>query len=300
MGNDSALGGTLDYKGKIASDGQKVTSDGTATASKLKLVQGGGNAKNPVDVQYHSNYDLASERGTLQQTTIKTGKSTANLDGTFASHGATTDLDMKFSGDKMSVQDIEGLLPALGIVLPAGSSLQGGTVTTNLNIRGPLEKLVTTGTMNISNAKLAGFSLGKGLSGVASLAGIQSTADTTIQTLSSNLRVGPEGIRTDNLVLVVPELGTVTGNGTVAADSALDFHLVAKLANGGGAIGALSQLAGVKAGLKSIPFSVKGTTAKPVFIPDLGSAVAGATSLQQANPNANPVNSILGIFGKKK
>jgi AsmA protein len=300
MGNDSGLGGTLDYKGKIASDGRKVTSDGTATASKLRLVKGGGNAKDPLEVQYHSNYDLASERGALQQTTIKTGKSTANLGGTFASRGSTTDLDLKFTGDRMSVQDIEGLLPAVGIVLPAGSSLQGGTVNTNLNIRGPLEKLVTTGTLNISNARLTGFSLGKGLAGVASLAGIQSTADTTIQTLSSNLRVAPEGIRTDNLVLIVPELGTVTGNGTIGADSALDFHLVAKLANAGGAFGALTQLAGVRGGLKNLPFAVKGTTAKPVFIPDLGSAVAGATSTQQTDQNANPVSSILGIFGKKK
>jgi AsmA protein len=251
-------------------------------------------------VQYHSNYDLASERGALQQTTIKTGKSTANLGGTFASRGSTTDLDLKFTGDRMSVQDIEGLLPAVGIVLPAGSSLQGGTVNTNLNIRGPLEKLVTTGTLNISNARLTGFSLGKGLAGVASLAGIQSTADTTIQTLSSNLRVAPEGIRTDNLVLIVPELGTVTGNGTIGADSALDFHLVAKLANAGGAFGALTQLAGVRGGLKNLPFAVKGTTAKPVFIPDLGSAVAGVTSTQQTDQNANPVSSILGIFGKKK
>jgi AsmA protein len=300
MGSDSGLGGTLDYKGKIASDGRKVTSDGTATASKLRLVKGGGNAKDPVEVQYRSNYDLASERGALEQTTIKTGKSSANMGGAFASRGPTTDLDLKFTGDKMNVQDIQGLLPALGIVLPSGSSLQGGTVNTNLNIRGPLEKLVTTGTLNISNAKLAGFSLGKGLSGVASLAGIPATQDTMIQTLSSNLRVAPEGIRTDNLLLIVPELGTVTGNGTIGADSALDFHLVAKLANSGGAIGALSQLAGVKGGLKELPFAVKGTTSKPVFIPNIGSAVAGATSTQQPDQNANPVSSILGMFGGKK
>ncbi len=299
MGSDSGLGGTLDYKGKIASDGQKITSDGTATANKLRLVKGAGNAKDPIEVQYRSNYDLASERGTLDQTTIKTGKTTANLGGTFASRGSTTDLDLKFTGEKMNVQDIEGLLPALGIVLPAGSSLQGGTLNTNLNIRGPLEKLVTTGTVNVSNAKLAGFSLGKGLSAVASLAGIPATQDTTIQTLSSNLRVAPEGIRTDNLLLVVPELGTVTGNGTINANSALDYHLVAKLANSGGAIGALTQLAGVKGGLKNLPFSVTGTTSKPVFIPDLGSAVAGATS-GQAGGQANPVSSILGMFGGKK
>src|SRR6185369_8616890 len=91
MGADSGLGGALDYNGKITSDGKKMTSDGTATASKLRLVKGDGNAKDPVEVQYHTDYDLAAEHGVLDKTTIKTGKSTARLSGTFASSGSTTD-----------------------------------------------------------------------------------------------------------------------------------------------------------------------------------------------------------------
>lgn len=300
LGNDSGIGGQLNYSGKISSDGQKVTSDGSATASKLKLVKGDGVAQQPLEVKYHSNYDLAREQGSIEQTSITTGKSTALIAGNFASQGSTTNLDLRITSNKMSVQDIQGLLPAFGVILPSGSSLQGGTVDTDLNVRGPLEKLVTTGSLNISNAKLAGFSLGKGLSAAASLAGIPSTSDTTIQTFSSNLRVAPEGIRSDNLLLVVPALGTITGNGTVGADSTLDFHLVAKLENGGGAVGALTQLAGIKGGLKNLPVAVKGTTAKPVFIPDLGSAVSGAVAPASLKQNANPVSGILGMFGKKK
>jgi AsmA protein len=303
MGSDSSIGGLLDYTGKIVSDGRKITSDGTATAVKLRLVRGAGVAKDPVQVQYHSSYDLVSEQGAIERTSIQTGKSTANLAGTFAAQGSTTNLNLNLSADKMNVADIEGLLPAFGIVLPAGSTLQGGTVNANLNIRGPLEKLVTTGTVNIADTKLTGFSLGKGLSAVASLAGLPITSDTTIQTLSSNLRVAPEGITADNLLLAVPELGTVTGDGTIAANSALDFHLVAKLANGGGAIGALTQLAGIKGGFKELPFAVKGTTSKPVFIPEIGSALTGtAASGSQTGQQqpANPVGSILQLFGKKK
>jgi AsmA protein len=304
MGSDSGLGGVLDYKGKVISDGRKLTSDGTAKATKLRLVKAGTAATQPVEVEYHSEYDLARDQGTIEKTNIKTGKSVAHLAGTYGKRGASTDLDLKLTGEGLSVQDLEGLLPAMGVVLPPGSSLQGGTASANLNLRGPAEKLVTTGNVDIANARLAGFSLGQGLSSVAALAGIRSGSDTTIQKFASNLRIAPEGTHLDNVDLVVPELGTITGNGTIGANGALDFHLVAKLANGGGAVGALTQLTGLKGGLKSIPVAVKGTTAKPVFVPDLGSAVAGSaipSNLGGAQGQQNPIGGILGgIFGGKK
>jgi AsmA protein len=301
---DSGLAGVLNYQGKVNSDGNRVRSEGKANASKLRLVKTGSTASQPIDVDYHSDYDLARESGTVQNTTIHTGKSAAQLSGTYSSRGAATDLDMHLVANNMATADIEGLLPALGVVLPAGASLQGGTVSSDLQLRGPTDRLVTSGTLKVSNTKLAGFSMGKGLSSIAALAGIQAGSDTNIQLLSSNLRISPDGIRTDNLDLVVPELGSITGSGTIGADSSLNYHLVAKLkaAGGGNAVGLITSALGSKAGPQSIPIQVTGTTAKPVFIPDVGSAIAGqlvpSTGTQQ---NANPIGGIIGgIFGNKK
>lgn len=302
---DSGLAGMLNYQGKVSSDGRRVVSEGKATASKLRLVKTGSSASQPIEVDYHSDYDLARESGSVENTTIHTGKSAAQLSGTYNSRGSTTDLDMHLVANGMGTQDIEGLLPAVGVVLPAGSSLQGGTVSTNLAIRGPSDKLVTTGTLNLSNARLAGFSMGKGLSSIAALTGLQAGSDTTIQVLSSNLRIAPEGIRTDNLNLVVPEIGSMTGSGTIGADSSLNYHLVAKL-NAGGAnpVGILTSMLGAKAGgSRSIPIQITGTTAKPVFMPDVGSAIAGelAGGAAGQQQNANPIGGIIGgLFGNKK
>jgi hypothetical protein len=286
-----------------------VTSQGNATAAKLRLVKTGSSASQPIQVDYHSTYGLDSETGNVSQTTIHTGKSAAQLSGTYDAHGATTALDMHLTANQMATADVEGLLPALGVVLPAGSSLQGGTVTTNLAIKGPSDKLVTSGTLNVANAKLAGFSMGKGLSSIASLAGSKAGSDTTIQVLSSNIRIAPEGIRLDNLNLVVPELGSMTGAGTIGADSSLNFHLAAKLAGGSGGanpVGLLSSALGSKTGLKAIPIAVTGTTSKPIFTPDVGSAVAGGLVSGIGNtkklPTSNPVSGLLGglLGGKKK
>jgi len=302
---DSGLAGILSYKGKVNSDGKTVQSSGNATATRLRLVKTGSSASQPIQVDYRSNYDLGRETGTVNQTTIHTGKSSAQLSGNYDTHGANIVLDMHLSANQMATGDVEGLLPALGVILPAGSSLQGGTVTTNLDIKGAADKLVTTGTLNVANARLAGFSMGKGLSGIASLAGIKSGSDTTIQVLSSNVRIAPEGIRLDNLDLVVPELGSMTGNGTIGADSSLNFHLVAKLASAGAnPVGLLSTALGTKTGLKSIPIQVTGTTSKPVFIPDVGSAVAGQflPSSKGLTQGKNPVGGLLGglLGGNRK
>jgi AsmA protein len=304
MGADSGLSGTLDYKGKITSDGKTLRSDGKATAAKLRLVKNGSAAQQPVDIDYHSQYDLVREQGSIEKTNIRVGQSVAHLGGTYASRGNSTDLDLKFTGDNLSVKDIEGLLPAMGVTLPAGSSLQSGDLDANLNLRGPVDQLVTSGTMKLSNAKLAGFSLGKDLSSIAALTGLQAGSDTVIQTLSSDLRISPQGTRADDLNLIVAGLGAITGNGTISPQGALDFHLLAKLANGGGVVGALSQIAGNKVGLKNIPIAVKGTTSKPVFIPDVGSAVAGSETVPglSKTPEGNALGGILGglLGGKKK
>ncbi len=307
----SGLEGVIKYKGKVDSDGKTVKSEGTATATKLRLVKTGSAASQPINIDYHSSYNLAREAGSVDNTLIHFGKSTAALSGNYNAHGPTTILDMRLVGNNMPTGDVEGLLPALGVVLPAGSSLQGGAVSTNLNIRGASDALVTTGDVDLSNAKLAGFSMGKGLTSIAALAGLQAGSDTTIQLLKSNLRIAPQGIQLSNINLVVPEIGSMTGNGTIGANNALDFHLVAKLnatsASGAptNAVGLLTSALGAKTGgaLKSIPIHVTGTTSKPVFIPDVGSAVTQQLLAAPANTQqqSNPLGGVLGgLFGNKK
>jgi hypothetical protein len=44
----------------------------------------------------------------------------------------------------MPVKDLEGLLPAFGVILPAGASLQSGTMNTNMALDEALDRLVTT------------------------------------------------------------------------------------------------------------------------------------------------------------
>jgi len=293
---NSGIGGTVDYTGKLNSDGHKLQSQGSVKADKLRLSRTGSPATKPVTVDYSSDYDLKRETGNLTKGDVHLGSSVAHVSGTFDAHGASPVVNMKFTGQALPIQDIAAILPALGVVLPAGSSLQGGTASANLNIVGPATAVVTTGDVNLQNVKLAGFSMGSKMSSFAALAGIKSQADTDVQQLSSKLRIAPEGTRADDINLVVADLGTVTGSGTVGSDNSLNFHLTAKLTNGGGVVGGLTKIAGLNQVNKPIPFYIKGTTAHPEFIPD-AAGLMGNTMTAPAQGLGNVLN---GLFTKKK
>ena len=262
----SGLAGLVGFKGQLASDGKQMTSNGTLQANKVKLVAHGSPSKVPLNVDYDTNYDLKSETGNLTKGDVHLGKALAHLAGSYNISGATASVEMKLAGQSMPVADLEGVMPAVGVTLPSGASLTAGALDLSLAISGPVDKVVIVGPVNLSNAKLAGFNLKSKLGALSSFTGLGNTAgsDTDIQKLSANMRVDPQGTRADNLDVVVPALGTITGNGTVSANQQLDCKLVAKLETSGGAAGSVASiLGGASSKGLTIPFTVKGTTSNP-------------------------------------
>src|SRR5947209_2270827 len=157
---ESGLAGTLDYDGTIKSDGKKAHSEGKAVASKLKVVKGGAPARQPVSLDYASDIDLAQRQGVLTKGDIGIGKSqSAKLTGTFNTKGDTLAVNANLKGNNMPVDSLEGLLPAFGVVLPQGTKLEGGSLNTDLQIQGPLDRLVTSGPIDLVNSKVDGFNL---------------------------------------------------------------------------------------------------------------------------------------------
>lgn len=299
----TGLGGIVGFRGQVDSDGKMIDSHGSVTGESLKLTAGSSPSTVPVDIDYQTTYDPKNQTGTLKQGNVHVGKAVANLTGTYDASGAVTAVNMKMSGQGMSVPDLEGVLPAVGVKLPSGASLQSGTLDTSLVISGPVDKLVITGPVTLSNAKMAGFSLKGALGALSSFTGLSgaSGSDTEIQTLHADVRVDPSGQHITNLNVVVPSIGTVTGSGDASASGDLNCKMVAALAGAGGAI--TTALGG---GQKGVPFLVKGTTSHPVFQPDMsgmakGFLNTGKTGVGTSSGAAGAAASALGgLFGKKK
>jgi AsmA protein len=297
----TGIGGVADFDGTVTSDGKQALSNGTMTADSLKLSPKGSPAKSTVSVRYATTYDLQKQTGQLTQADASVGKAVAKLVGTFDLHGESAMVNLKLNGDGMPVDDLVTMLPALGVVLPSGSSLQGGTLSADLTVAGPADKLVINGPVKLVNTKLAGFSMASKLGSVLNLGGGgQSGSDTTIENFSSDVHVSPGGIQTQNVNLVVPSIGTVTGDGTVSPQDALDYKMSAKLSGGLG--GGLTAVAGGKGG---IPFFIQGTASDPKFVPDVKGMVTGRLGqLGGAIPGGQDVQGLTsavgGLFGKKK
>jgi AsmA protein len=261
----SGISGVADFDGTISSDGHQAKTVGTLKASKLQVVKKGSPAGKPVELKYSLTHDLVKELGVLTEGEVHLGAAVAHLSGTYDAHEKVTSVHMKITGQGMPVDDLEAMLPALGVVLPPKATLKGGTLGIDFDMAGPVDKMVTNGTIKMENSALAGFSVGSKLSAVSSLFGKNGGEngsegkDTTIQNLSADVQVSPEGTQVNNLNLTVPSYGVLTGAGTVSPSNELAFKMSAKMGSSG----------------PSIPFSVQGTTSDPKFTPNVKGMASG-------------------------
>jgi AsmA protein len=281
----AGISGTADYDATVTSDGHEARMGGTLKATNLQVVKKGSPAGKPVELTYAVAHNLARETGSITQGDVAMGKAVSHLTGTYDAHGKVTTVSLKLNGEKMPVDDLEAMLPALGVVLPPKATLKGGELNTNFAISGPVDKLVTTGTIRMENSTLANFNLGSKLAAIAALAGKNTGNDTTIQNFSSDVRVAPEGTQASNVNLTIPTIGVLTGGGNVSPANELAFKMNANAAG------------------MDIPFSIAGTTSDPKFVPDVKGIATGllngALSGKGNTGQQNPISNVMGLFKKK-
>jgi AsmA protein len=316
---NTGLGGLLDLDASLTSAQGQAETKGNAKLSKALFIQGGSPSSVPLVMDFDTKYDLAKQSGTLHGTLLKIGGATAQVSGTYNNAGENTIVNVKVEGQNMSAKDLAAFLPAIGIRLPNGASIESGTLSENLTMAGPTTNLVTSGNAGIFTVKLAGFDLGSKMSSISALTGLKSGKDLDVEKMTSNLRMTRDGLRADNFIAVLPAMGQLVGAGTIDAKNNLDFKMAATLksgiANVANPTGALSQvLGGGSSGCKNgvtVPFKIEGTTADPKFVPDVGGVAAGmlksqmgcagstVTGAKGLNPS-NPASSIGGLFKKPK
>jgi AsmA protein len=280
----TGFGSLVSLDGDAASTGHELHLKGTIQAEQIKLAKGGTPAREPVRVDFTLFHDLQKRSGSLSRGDIQIGKAKAALTGTYQLQGNQTLLNMKLAGPAMAVDELTPMLPALNIVLPRGSSLHGGTAAVNLTVVGPTDKLMMDGSLSLKKTRLAGFDLGSNMKLVSELAGIHVSPDTDFDNISADVHATPDGTRIQNISVIAPAIGELSGAGTTSPAKALDFKMQAKLQ---ATSGVLSAVGG------AVPFLVRGTSSEPKFLPD----IKGVLTQTDVGKTAT---GIIDLFRKKK
>jgi AsmA protein len=328
---EDGISGIANVDLKALSDGKNLNANVSANIQDLRVARNGSPSPKPVLVQLTLSENLQALNGHLQNAAITIGKAIINAAGTYQTTGPTTALNLKVTTQATSIDELEAFLPSVGVHLPSGSRLQGGTLTTNLDIAGSTASPIISGPIRIDNTNLAGFDLGSKLGPLSSLAGIKPGSGTAIQSLSTNINVNGGNVRTDNLSVIVPSIGSATGAGTISEAGALNYNVILKLtgvldtvsgkggaAPGSGSIagqllgmipagtagGATGSVIGnyVGAALRNgVPVAIGGTTSNPTFTPNMGgiakSATSGAPTKDAAKPAQNTTDPLSNALG---
>ena len=312
---DAGIAGTADLQAQIQSNGQTLNATGSTQIAGIKLAKDGQPSSKPVQVQFSVAQNEQAMTGEIQKATFTVGRAVINMNGTYQASGPTTAINLKVNGDGVPIDELEAFLPALGVRLPQGSSLRGGTLTTALTVSGSTANPVISGPVRLNNTQLAGFDLGSKLQTLSQLTGGKigsaTGSGTNIRSLSMNIREAGGAIQTDNIALDVAGVGTATGAGTVSAAGALNYNVILKLTElaggsapgtkaaaanpaggkaallgslagmigggAGGAAGGLGAVGGIASGIlkNGIPVAIGGTTSNPTFAPNLRGVASG-------------------------
>jgi AsmA protein len=293
----SGIGGIVSLDGNAASNGRAVNIKGKLKADSLKLAKGGSPAKRAVEIDLALAHDLAKQGGTVERCAVHIGAAQANLNGTYRLNEDSPVISLKLVGSKMALTELATILPALDVVLPAGSVIERGTLSVDLASLGPIDRLLTSGSIDVADARLNNFDLGSKMKTIQQLSGIQGEPRTTIQTLTASVAASPEGTIVRDIRVVAPAVGELTGSGTVSPQHALNFQMRATVKASSHILTAIGQKSDV-----TIPFTIAGTSSDPSFRPDVKGAAQETLQRYTKDPSKamDTAKGIMDMFRRRK
>ena len=294
----------------IVSDGMNVTTKGKIHAEHLILRKGGEAAPHPVDVDYQVSHSLKGNSGKLTDLALQTGAVAIHVKGTYQLAATVPVFDLKLLAQSVPIDGLQALMPAVGVRLPNGAVLKGGTLSANFAIKGSAKDNVIVGSYEIRNTQLVGFNLGSKIVGIAALGGIKTGDTVAIEISRADMRMTKSGSETTNIYSVLPALGESTGSGTVSPSGELNYHLISTVANAKGlnrlGVNILTKLNSTSAADKpstaaGIPINITGTAENPVITADVNGLLKGnAAALRSKGAGILNKTGLSKLFGKKK
>jgi AsmA protein len=294
----------------IVSDGINVTSDGKVHAEHLILLKGGEAAPHPVDASYQASHSLKGNSGRVSDLAVQTGAVAIHIKGTYQLAANVPVVDLNLLAQSVPIDDLQALMPAVGVRLPNDAVLKGGTLSANFQIKGSARDNVIAGSYELKNTELVGYDLGSKIVGIAALGGIKTGDTLDIELSRADIRITKSGSESTNIDSVLPALGESTGSGTVSPSGELNFHLISNVTSAKGlnkvGVNILTKLNGTSSAAKpstatGIPINITGTAENPIITADVNGLMKGnAAALRSKGSDILNKTHLSNLFGKKK
>jgi AsmA protein len=287
-----------DFDSQLTSDGTNLQSVGKLQASKLKLAPGGSSASQLVEIDYTVTDNLNERTGEVSDVSLHIGSVAVHVKGAYHFTQEGTVLDLHLSASELPIDQVEQLLPVIGVRLPSGSRLRGGTLSASLAITGTTAAPEITGSVGIDNTQLMGFDLGSKIEGMNPFGG--SGGGTAIERLSTELKSTPQTTQFNNIYASIPHIGAATGEGTVSPSGALDILMYARFGASPAPAGKRGDRTGTNA-TSGVPLSITGTASAPSIHARIGTMLkqdmGGLVDLA-VKGRANSSKGLKKLFGK--
>jgi len=292
----AGISGLAELTGNAQWKEDQVSLDGYLSVQRVKLAKGGTPGTRPLDLDFEVIHEITPRRGQLRRADIHIGKAASRMSGTYDLAGKEPEFTVKYSGNKMALGELLAMLPVLDVRLPAGSSLEGGTLSAEFTVAGTPSHYTAAGPISLDHTRLKNFDLGSKMRVIETLAGIKASPDTDIETLRADVKRTDDTTTLDKIQFTVPAIGEITGAGAISPRNELAFNMQVLLHTGGTVMAALGQKGDTKA-----PFTVTGTVSNPVIKPNLKAMASEKVEEFKKDPTkaVDAAQGILNMFRKK-
>jgi AsmA protein len=288
----------MDLDEKVASDGNTVTATGAFTGTSMTFGPGGKPSPKAITIHHQVEMDLRVQSVKITESDVSIGNAKFQFSGTVLSHGEGKTLNLRLTGNRVPLDDLQAVLPSVPVRLPEGSHLRGGTLSIHFKITGPLHSPVVSGPVQVADTTLVGYNLGAQLGSTASFAGKTiSQPDTFLHSMTCDTTATLAGTKSTNIRTDIPSVSISTGSGTASPDGTIDYAILSYPTSG--MAGKMIRMSSVGGGKGAIPVEIKGTVAHPIFVVDTKAAersIVGQTAKGVASATGHAIG---GLFHKK-
>jgi AsmA protein len=157
----SNASGTLGGETQIESQAGKLAAKGNLNLKAVKV--GGVDIGYPVDLSYDLSSEVAAGIVQVTNATLKLGETPISVTGTLNTNPTPIEVDLRLKSGEVSIAEVARLASAFGIAFAPDTTVVGKVIT-DVQARGPIDKLALNGNVSGRDLQISGKNLAQPVS----------------------------------------------------------------------------------------------------------------------------------------